>query len=1368
MHGIGTAKDSQMTSPDLPAPPHAATAYAPIRNQRRPPALRLVLQLVLAGILLLALQACGGGDGDAPAGGVSPYPDVKILSPEDGRRFPEGAAAKFSGSAVDSADGALTGAAMIWTSSLDGQIGTGTSATMTRPSAGTHRITLRATDRDGLTGTDAITIYVGNTAPAVTISSPPDARRFAEGEAITFSGWAEDAEDGEIPPENLKWTSDRDGDLGTGQTVTVSSLRGVHVVTLEATDSHGSAGKKSVTVTVGAGFPTAIIISPPHNTIFEPGQTVIFRGEGEGESDGLLTGEALTWISSRDGEIGTGAYFSRSDLSDGVHEITLVTKDSAGKSGSAAVTISMGNTAPIARITSPLSGSIYAEGVAVSFEGRGQDVEDGVLPGDSLVWISSRDGEFARGNNVTTTTLSVGIHHVTLRACDVPGATGDDTITVYVGVDPNSNTAPTALITDPTSGATFREGDYIFFEGQGADTEDGVLTGDSLVWISSLSGEFGTGVSVVTNKLINGNHTITLRATDSGGATGTYSIPVTLTSNDIPTVVIQAPADQRKFELGESITFQGMATDTEDGALAAAALTWNTLVNNTVTRLGTGTTMTRNNLEKGVHVITLSAVDNQGSTGTDSITIFVGNTPPSMIQITHPQTGSVYEKANTVVFTGLAEDPEDGILSGGALQWYSNIDGLLGVGASLTTTVKDPADTDAPQASGLSQGIHTITLKATDVDGLSLSTTITITVGSAPPTAVISTPPPPAPIDPDDPDDRRFKYEYEEPVTLKGSATDANNNAITGARLVWTDKISGKTTEIGTGGSIIVNDLSRGIHVVTLTAEDAMGNKGEDSITVYVGNASPAVKITYPEDKTRYGQVASVLFSGVGEDPEDGDLSGAELTWTSSIDGELGTGASLTVNVKDPDDPASTGISQGIHIITLKGTDSAGNAGTAAITVTVGGEPPAVSITDPAPGDSLYTDKRAYKIEVDEPLELRGRATNVTGDAITGESLVWTARLGNGRAGEIGRGEAVIANALAKGIQVITLTATDNIGNVNEDAITVYVGNAAPNVSITNPPKGSRYDLAQTVVFTALVEDPEEGVLSNGGGAAPLEWTSSIDGAFRDFLSPTAPNPDNKPVLVTEGPSSVTVRGLSEGGHKITLRATDGEGLSATDEILITVVNTPPSVQITNPANNAAYPANVEYIVFSGTAEDFEDGSLSGDLLEWTSSIDGHIGTGSLVITGNPPDPGDPNAALYTGTVLSRGKHIITLTAKDQGGGAGTDEIIVYIGNTKPLVTILKPRATDTFTRGDVITCSGTGYDEEDGLLSGTSLLWRVDNIFVGSGATIYVDTSALAVTDINLAQNYKISLTAVDSGGTVSDPPAEVIITVQPPVTIP
>ncbi len=94
--------------------------------------------------------------------------------------------------------------------------------------------------------------------------------------------------------------------------------------------------------------------------------------------------------------------------------------------------------------------------------------------------------------------------------------------------DPACNLPPSASIFDPADGRMFVETESISFRGSATDSEDGVLSGSSLVWSSNKDGVIGTGTEFITNNLSRGIHTITLTATDTGGGQGTDSITLTI------------------------------------------------------------------------------------------------------------------------------------------------------------------------------------------------------------------------------------------------------------------------------------------------------------------------------------------------------------------------------------------------------------------------------------------------------------------------------------------------------------------------------------------------------------------------------------------------------------------------------------------------------------------------------------------------------------------------------------------------------------------------------------------------------------------------------------------------------------------------
>ena len=112
-----------------------------------------------------AVTDSGGKTGSASisitVGTPNMAPTVTVTNPADGSTFDSGTPIFFEGSAGDTEDGDLT-ASLVWTSDIDGPIGTGGSFS-TMLSAGTHVVTASVTDSGGVQGTDSITVTVQST-----------------------------------------------------------------------------------------------------------------------------------------------------------------------------------------------------------------------------------------------------------------------------------------------------------------------------------------------------------------------------------------------------------------------------------------------------------------------------------------------------------------------------------------------------------------------------------------------------------------------------------------------------------------------------------------------------------------------------------------------------------------------------------------------------------------------------------------------------------------------------------------------------------------------------------------------------------------------------------------------------------------------------------------------------------------------------------------------------------------------------------------------------------------------------------------------------------------------------------------------------
>ncbi|QQQ79927.1 PQQ-dependent sugar dehydrogenase [Saccharothrix sp. 6-C] len=140
---------------------------------------------------------------------------------------------------------------------------------------------------------------------------------------------------------------------------------------------------------------------------------------------------------------------------------------------------------------------------------------------------------------------------------------------------PTGNQAPTAVATaTPQSGPAPLA---VQFSGTGSTDPD---PGDTLsyAWDLDGDGQYDDSTSATPTRTYStqGAVAVGLRVTDQSGASGTTSVTVTVgtpVAQD-PVPVIDTPTAPLNWSVGQNVPFTGHATDPQDGALPASALSW--------------------------------------------------------------------------------------------------------------------------------------------------------------------------------------------------------------------------------------------------------------------------------------------------------------------------------------------------------------------------------------------------------------------------------------------------------------------------------------------------------------------------------------------------------------------------------------------------------------------------------------------------------------------------------------------------------------------------------------------------------------------------------------------------------------------------
>lgn len=151
--------------------------------------------------------------------------------------------------------------------------------------------------------------------------------------------------------------------------------------------------------------------------------------------------------------------------------------------------------------------------------------------------------------------------------------------------------------------------------------------------------------------------------------------------------------------------------------------------------------------------------------------------------------------------------------------------------------------------------------------------------------------------------------------SLTLSAVSSNTSIVPPSGLVFsgtgTQRTLTVTPTVGSSGTVTID----------VTVSDATSSNTESFDLTVTLNNPPAVTLASPANGSGYLDTDFVSLQATASDIEDGDVS-ASLTWSSNIDGALGAGGSLLVQ-----------LSEGQHTITATATDSQGKPGSSFVTV---------------------------------------------------------------------------------------------------------------------------------------------------------------------------------------------------------------------------------------------------------------------------------------------------------------------------------------------------------------------------------------------------------------------------------------------------
>lgn len=299
--------------------------------------------------------------------------------------------------------------------------------------------------------------------------------------------------------------------------------------------------------------------------------------------------------------------------------------------------------------------------------------------------------------------------------------------------DGASNSRPTAEITTHSDGEEISDGE-VYVMGAVSDADDGpadlrttwLLNG---VAACSLETPMDDGRSRCLVRFEQGSTQLKLVVLDPADATGEAEVSLDVYEPSAPQVRIDSPEDGYRAYTDLQFAMMGWVEDSEEPA-EGLRVEWRSdldgllEVESNVTTSGEVSALST--LGIGTHALSLLAENTSGKQGSDTVVIVVGppNTAPGCA-ITAPEEGARIAQDADTFFGGSTLDvdqPADELIA----TWTSDLDGSLD-NAHPTTA----GDINA-MLSGLSLGIHTITLSVSDELSAICTDTILVQVQAAP------------------------------------------------------------------------------------------------------------------------------------------------------------------------------------------------------------------------------------------------------------------------------------------------------------------------------------------------------------------------------------------------------------------------------------------------------------------------------------------------------------------------------------------------------------------------------------------------------------------------------------------------------------
>jgi hypothetical protein len=1104
---------------------------------------------------------------------------------------------------------AVSGVASV-TYSLDGGARTAYTTPFAVTGDGTHTVAISVTNNAGNVTTATQTIKLDTAAPSVSESYNGTA-----GSNGWFTSTGSDtlsASDATSAVASITYQLDGGAATAYSGPIAVSG-DGTHTVAVSVTDNAGNVTTATQTIKIDTAAPS---VSESYNGT--PGSNGWFTGTG---SDTLSASDAISGVASVTYQLDGGASMPYTTpfavTGDGTHTVAISVTNNAGNVTTATQTIKIDTAAP--SVSASYNGTAGSNGW---FTSTGNDTLSASAVSGVASVTYSLDGGATQSYSLPFAVTGDGTHTVAVSVTNIAGTVTTATQTIKI------DTAA-ASVSESYNGTAGSNG---WFVSAGSDT---LSAGDAISDVASVTYQLDGGASTpyTTPFAVNGDgtHTVAISVTNNAGN-------VTTTAQ---TIKIDTAAPSVSALYSGTAGNNGWFTSTGSDTLSASDATSGVA---NVTYSPDGGPLTAYIVPfavsgDGTHTVAVTATDAAGNSATQSFTLKLDTTAPSV----------------SASFSGTA----------GSNGWYTSAGSLAVSGsdatsglASITYAVDGHPSTGYSAPFTLSgDGVHTVVVTATDNAGNAKSQTFTIKIDTRMPV---------------------LSESYSGTAGSSGWFTSIGNDtlsasAVSGVASV-TYSLDGGATHSYSLPFAVTGD---GTHTVAISVTNNAGTVTTATQTIKIDTAAPSVSESYNGTAGTNG-----WFTSTGSDT----LNASDaISGVASVTYQLDGGAST------PYTTPFTVTGDGTHTMAISVTNNAGNVTTASQTIKIDTAAPSVSesYNGTAGSNGWYTSAGNDTLSAGDPTSgvagltysLDGgaaqpytapfavsgdgthtvvvTATDNAGNSATATqtikidttapsvSVAYGGTVGNGwfitvgnvtaSAGDATSGVAGLSYSLdggaataytgpfavsGDGTHTVVVTATDNAGNSTAQRLTFKLDTTAPSVSATySGTQGSNGWYTSAGSLTLGASDTTSGVAG---------LTYSLDGgAAQSYTAPFAVSGD--------------------GTHTVVVTATDNAGNSATQTFTL-------KIDISRPALAESYsgsPAGNGWYISAGL-----DTLTASDSTSGVASVSYRL------------DGGPATAYARPFVVSGDGTHTVVVTATDNAGNVSTATQTFTVETIRPAVSV--------------------------------------------------------------------------------------------------